>query len=130
MISGMDWYDREGNPIDTRRWSELHEDYNYIRVALDTVGPYTISTVWVGLDHQFMEGGPPLIFETMVFTNSAWNADREDPDHEQLLDIECMRWTTEDQARNGHEEVCTLIRATYVEDLSEWTSEQPSDPEK
>ncbi len=126
----MDWYDREGNPIDTVRWSELHENYDYIRVDLTEVGPYQVSTVWIGLDYQFAEGGPPLIFETMVFTRTAWNANRDDDDREPLLDIDCMRYSTEDEARKGHQDMVTLIRATYVEDPYETPSEAPVDPEK
>lgn len=28
-----------------------------------------LSTVWLGLNHNFMRHGPPLIFETMAFNN-------------------------------------------------------------
>lgn len=31
------------------------------------LGQYLVSTVFLGLDHNFSETGPPLIFETMVF---------------------------------------------------------------
>jgi len=37
------------------------------RVRLDTVGPMTVSTVFLGLDHNYGPEGPPLLFETMVF---------------------------------------------------------------
>lgn len=50
-----------------------------------------VSTVWLGLDHQFGDG-PPLIFETMVFS-----PDRNDEDME--------RYTTEEEALKGHEEM-------------------------
>lgn len=126
----MDWYDREGKPISIEEWGRLHEQYDYVRVELDHVGPYVVSTVWLGLDYRFVGDGPPIIFETMVFTNTAWNADPGDPDPEPLFDIECMRWSTEDEARRGHQELVTLVRATYVEDPYETPVEEPSDPEK
>lgn len=127
-----DWYDREGNPIDTLRWGELHEDYDYVRVELTEIGPYVVSTVWLGLDHSYMEGGPPIIFESLVFTKTAWEDDtpRDDPNHEPLMEIDGMRYSTEDEARKGHMDLCTLIRATYVEDPYETPSDAPSDPEK
>lgn len=36
------------------------------QVAVDTVGGLRISTVFLGLDHNF-GGGPPVLWETMVF---------------------------------------------------------------
>lgn len=48
-------------------------------VGQDMIGPYWVSTVFLGLDHDFMWRGTygheidnpnPLIFETMVFDNS------------------------------------------------------------
>jgi hypothetical protein len=39
------------------------------RVALDMVGTIRLSTIFIGLDHQFSEG-PPLLFETMAFDES------------------------------------------------------------
>lgn len=126
----MDWLDKEGRPISTEEWGRLKEDEDYHRVGLDQVGPYMVSTVWLGLDHQFMPGGPPLIFETMVFTTTAWNADRSEEDHEGLLDLDCVRYSTEHEARVGHRDMVTLIRATYVEDPYETPSEASTDPEK
>ena len=34
-----------------------------------------VSTVFLGLDHSFSQNGPPILFETMVFTNSKSFAD-------------------------------------------------------
>ena len=36
------------------------------RVGWDEVGPCIVSTVFLGLDHNFLPHGPPLIFETMI----------------------------------------------------------------
>ena len=36
-------------------------------VALDMVGKVKVSTVFLGIDHNFRGEGPPLLFETMVF---------------------------------------------------------------
>ena len=40
---------------------------NKRRVAEDRIGEYYISTIFLGVDHNFFEVGPPLVFETMVF---------------------------------------------------------------
>lgn len=38
------------------------------RVALsDLPNGYRISTVFLGIDHAFGDGGPPVLFETMIF---------------------------------------------------------------
>jgi hypothetical protein len=47
------------------RWMETHDR----RVGFDTVGPYEISTVFLGLDHQFGVG-LPILFETMIFAGN------------------------------------------------------------
>lgn len=40
------------------------------RVVFQTeVGASVVSTVFLGLDHRFVGKGPPLIFETMIFTD-------------------------------------------------------------
>jgi hypothetical protein len=51
-----------------------------------------VSTVYLGLDHSFM-GGPPMIFESMVFGPGASN------------DWDMRRYSTEEQAIKGHWEM-------------------------
>ena len=61
---------------------------NY-RVADTYVGTtFWVSTVFLGLDHQFGRGGPPMLFETMIFG---------DP-----LDGEMLRCSTWEQAETQH----------------------------
>lgn len=48
-----------------------------------------LSTVWLGLDHNFGGEGPPLIFETMLFMKSNKN------------DLQ-WRYSTEEEAKEGH----------------------------
>lgn len=50
-----------------------------------------MSTVWLGIDHASFGGCEPLIFETMVFTSE-----------DDFTDIDCMRYSTEEEARAGH----------------------------
>lgn len=97
-------FDRQGRPITVEQYTELLVDDDYKRVALTTVGPYAVSTVWLGADHSFGTGGPPLIFETMVFATEGGTADLSH-------DLDCRRYATEDEARRGHEEFVVLIGA-------------------
>lgn len=95
----MDYYDRQGKKIDMHAYAELHGDMGYKRVAEDTLpdGRW-ISTVWLGIDHQYGDGAP-LIFETMVF-----------PSKSNLLDEYCERYSTEEEALAGHAHVLERLR--------------------
>lgn len=87
------YYNRDGKPIPFEQWVALFErgdDYRIVRQT--TIGPWWVSTVWLGLNHNW-GGGPPLIFETMVF----W----EKPDDD-YRDITGLRYSTLAQARSGH----------------------------
>jgi len=55
-----------------------------------------ISTVFLGLDHGFMQGGEPVVFETMVF-GGAYNQHQE----------RCNTWG---EAAAMHERVCEMVR--------------------
>lgn len=50
---------------DLMEWAEWFEKAER-RVAKDEIGPRTVSTVFLALDHSF-RGGRPLLFETMIF---------------------------------------------------------------
>lgn len=54
-------------------WAKFFESQR--RVARTVIGPFVVSTVFLGLDHNFAEAGPPLIFETMVFSRITGGAD-------------------------------------------------------
>ena len=99
------YYDRQGNPMpDVLAWAKKAEGQDgYKRVAETRVGDYWISTVWVGLDMAFT--GPPLIFETMVF----WQGHDDEP-HDHALDGEQDRYTTEEQALAGHDQMVARVR--------------------
>ena len=108
----LPFYDRAGSRISMDEWARLTGDAEYCRIASDYVGPYWISTVWLGLDANLGRFGAPLVFETMVFAR----AERDDPESDGLTDFDCQRWATEEQARAGHAEMVTLVRATLQED--------------
>jgi hypothetical protein len=92
------YYDRNGEPMGFRAFAEAWEGERH--VGNDEVRGATataqVSTVWLGINHNLF-GGPPLIFETMVFGGP--------------LDQEQERYATEEQARAGHAEMLARVRA-------------------
>lgn len=113
------WYDRNGQPITTEQANTLLGDPAYKRVALtditsasDPTVNYRVSTVWLGTNHNFVDDGPPIIFETMVFGGG------------EEQDQTMWRWSTEAGARAGHAEIVASVAATVpdenVTDLDDW----------
>lgn len=101
------FYRPDGTPIntgddlqDTIEYGTLHEMYH--RVAETQIGPYWISTVYLGLDHSYGHG-PPLIFETMIFKDGGGIADSND----EYMD----RYATWQQALDGHQNVVGALAA-------------------
>lgn len=97
------FYDRTGAPIDTATYDQLLGDEDYKRIDATTVGPYWVSTVWLGINYGFMSD-PPLIFETMVFPATEDAVD--------FHEVDACRYSTEAEARQGHQDMVTLLRAT------------------
>jgi hypothetical protein len=100
------WFDRQGRRLSAVEADVLLSDNVYVRVAEEAVGPYWVSTIWLGLDHNLTQKGPPRIFETAVFFVG------EDGEGG-LGDIfQTARYATEEEALKGHDELVTLLRAT------------------
>ena len=51
---------------DTIKWATWFEDRDKRRVALEEIGESTVSTVFLGIDHNY-GGAVPVLWETMVF---------------------------------------------------------------
>jgi hypothetical protein len=89
-----DFYDRQGQPMTLHEWALAVGDLEAKRVAEDDVVTPAgrclwVSTVWLGIDHNWTRTGPPLIFETMAFERG-------------MEGVDCQRYTTEAQALAGH----------------------------
>lgn len=104
----MSYYDRDGRPVDDETADRLLGDPEYRILAQTTVGGYLVSTVWLGFDHSLGRGArAPVIFETMVFDQAGDEAEQP-----RVHVLDCRRYCTEVEARAGHEEMVTLVRAT------------------
>jgi hypothetical protein len=89
------YYDRKGEPIGSEQLSDALANN---AVGKTQVGGYDVSTVYVGVNHNFGDG-PPLIFETMVFQNGS------------ARDEFMERYSTEDEAKRGHENIVGMVAA-------------------
>jgi hypothetical protein len=69
------------------------------RVGHTQVGRSLISTVFLGIDHNYHQSGPPILWETMVFGGP--------------LDTNCYRCAgTREQAEAMHARVVKLVKAS------------------
>jgi hypothetical protein len=83
-------------------WGKFFQDTDARRVARDDISADVyVSTVFLGLDHQF-GSGPPLLFETMVFGGT--------------LDQEQERYLTWAEAEQGHKEMVERVRLALAVD--------------
>lgn len=95
-------------------WGRMMDGDRHI--AKDHIGPYRVSTVFLGLDHQHGEG-PPLLFETMVFdeVNTVEALGRKFP--QSIYDDGFfMRYSTWEEAEEGHHKICELVKAKLALD--------------
>jgi len=67
------------------------------RVAKDELPGCVVSTVFLGLDHNFFGDGPPILFETMVFA-----------DAEAVDQYRCSTWA---EAEAQHQRVVAELKA-------------------
>lgn len=66
--------DTTGRPVEVEcknteelfKWAVAFEKNDH-RVAWDEIGGVQVSTVFLGIDHNFFREGPPILFETMIF---------------------------------------------------------------
>ncbi|MFC9432707.1 hypothetical protein [Nocardia sp. NPDC057030] len=104
------YYDRDGRPIDLTTAAELKSDESYVRIARTKVVDganlalvFDVSTVWVGFDFRLNEG-PPLIFETMVFSDGGA--------------VVADRYSTTAQAQQGHAATVESVCATLTDPIT------------
>lgn len=118
------YLDKMGKPLSLLEWAGLIENLEYKIVGSTEIAPTTInpasrlSTVWLGIDHSFTPFGPPLLFETMRFSLQQKSRQFLPGFYHPSLDFpidknevtDQMRWSTEEQARLGHDRILRLIQ--------------------
>lgn len=96
---GENYFILEGHkPVKTNlvKWAKWFENAERHVAPTWNAVDVTVSTVFLGIDHQFVEGQPPLLFETMVFGGP--------------LDGAQQRYTTWDEAREGHKKMVAKVK--------------------
>ena len=90
------------NPVkvDLMAWAKWFETAD--RKVARTLLPegVKVSTVFLGIDHNFGDKGPPILFETMIFGGS--------------LDEEMDRYSTWEEAEAGHKRMVTKAKAAIA----------------
>ena len=72
-------------PVDLMTWARFFEDASNRRVAEAYVNGRRVSTVFIGLDHNFAGDGPPLLWETMVFGGDLHGEQRRYASHAEAM---------------------------------------------
>ena len=88
-----DYYSPDGEPITFDEYLRVATAENEI-VGRDEIGDILVSTIWLGMNHQW-GAGPPLIFETMIFGG----------EHDQWQE----RYSTRAEAEAGHAAALALV---------------------
>lgn len=94
--------DKDGKtPIlepDIIKWAKWFEKADSDRIINQDEfnGEISVSTVFSGIDYNFLGDGPPILWETMVF-GGKYDGDRE-------------RYSSYDDALMGHEKMVRLVR--------------------
>lgn len=99
--------DENGKPkkVDLMTWAQWFETADRI-VRQEWIGDIWVSTVFLGLDHNLSNRGPPILWETMAFSNR------------KIIDQWCDRCAgTKEQAEAMHErvvkEACKIEQIEY-----------------
>lgn len=103
-MKGFYVLDEQNNPVeedDIYKWGKFFESEKR-QIALDRVRDALISTVFLGLDHNFLSEGPPILFETMIVGGK--------------FDGEQHRYSTYDDAKAGHN---LAMRMVLLQDRNE-----------
>lgn len=108
--------DEQGEPVvepDLFKWAEWLEEAYRTRsrhLADDTIGPYRVSTVFLGLDQSFGDG-PPVLWETMIFGMDeeyvALNGKRK----RSRKSLDTFRYTSKAEALDGHARAVKLAES-------------------
>ena len=108
------YFDKAGKPLSMEAWAIRFEDMHYRRIGDTDVwgdGRARVSTVWLGLDHNFGSVGPPIIFETLVFFSDG---------NQEMM----WRYSTLKEAKAGHKQIVddlqnigVLVRELLPENL-------------
>ena len=91
--------DANGDPVpepDLFKWGAWMQAADRRVARTQVTAEVWVSTVFIGLDHNYFDRGPPHLFETVIFHGPLHQAQ--------------WRYSTRAQALAGHLEACELAR--------------------
>lgn len=100
--------DESGNPVLEEdllvwaQWIEENQAKTKSIVKQTDISESKVSTVFLGLDHSFGGETGPMIYETRVFGGS--------------LADEMERYSTSEEALQGHDKMCERVRAESAQE--------------
>lgn len=86
---------RRPQPASLEGWAHWFETADRIVARTVMSAEIVVSTVFIGIDHNYTRAGPPILFETLVMGGS----------HDGEMD----RYATWEEAERGHEEMIRHI---------------------
>ena len=89
--------DRKIVPVDLMTWASWFETAER-HIGSDMIGKIHVSTVFLGIDHNFGEGDP-ILFETMIFGGK----------HDEYQE----RYSTYEEAEKGHQKAIKLVKTSH-----------------
>jgi hypothetical protein len=96
------YFDPDGKPMTVEEWAAMFErrstdpDTSWWRKQTEVAG-VQVSTVWLGLNHQWNPDEPPLIWETMIFGDEGDSGDQ-------------WRYTSREEAFADHDRIVACLR--------------------
>lgn len=76
------------------------------RIGLSNIGPFRVSTVFLGIDYGFHFNTPPKLFETMIFDDKGKEADYQE------------KYATYKEAEEGHKVAVQYATEKYMDILA------------
>jgi len=67
--------DDGGDPVpegDAARWKLFMQDADRCHVAFDEADKWTVTTLFMGIDHNLVGSGPPMLWKTSVVGPQPW----------------------------------------------------------
>ncbi len=113
--------DDENRPVacDAATWGRWFSANTERRIVAQTdLGLVWVSTVFLGIDHRFRGGGPPLLFETMVFASETHTVTMPGggsyESHADLYGVQ-DRYASWDDAATGHAVTVKRVKQKLAE---------------
>jgi len=94
---------KNGKPIicnNLLEWASWFERLENRKIAETTIEGIRVSTVFLGLDHNYFEEGLPILWETMIFGGG------------EEIDEYQVRYASQEEAEAGHQAAVLLVEAT------------------